>query len=97
MDRLGKRLAAGGPVSAEDLVTLREIYRAHQSALAHALELIDAQPASRDHLIAYRVKTTGTLVEKLRREHTSLKSMQDIAGIRVICDNTHEQDQLVFA
>lgn len=42
-----------------------------------------------------RTKTTGVLIDKLRREHSSLKSVQDIAGTRIICDDRDEQDDIV--
>lgn len=43
-----------------------------------------------------RLKTTNTIIEKLRRERTRLSEMQDIAGLRIVRDiGLVEQDQLV--
>ena len=77
MDALGKRLRAGN-VSEEDWELLERILAAHQFALdgvvEHLVEL-GYEPTS-------RVKSTGTLIEKLARG-TSFKSVQDIAGARM--------------
>jgi len=43
-----------------------------------------------------RVKTTGTLIDKLRRTNLSLSSIQDFAGARIVIDGTrYDQDQAV--
>jgi ppGpp synthetase/RelA/SpoT-type nucleotidyltranferase len=43
-----------------------------------------------------RLKTTNTIIEKLRRERTRLAEMQDIAGLRLVPVKTRErQDALV--
>jgi hypothetical protein len=43
-----------------------------------------------------RLKTSNTIIEKLRREKTRLHTMQDIAGLRIVRDMTlTEQDALV--
>lgn len=45
-----------------------------------------------------RLKTTSVLIEKLKREHTSLKSVQDIAGARIVVDGDRAaQDDVVKA
>jgi ppGpp synthetase/RelA/SpoT-type nucleotidyltranferase len=43
-----------------------------------------------------RVKTTGTLIDKLRRSpHLKLKSIRDVAGARIVIDGGRwEQDQV---
>lgn len=93
MDKLGKRLAASDEVSDTDLDLLLEVLTAYQAALdetQHRLRDLGYSPTS-------RTKTTSVLVDKLRREHSSLKSVQDIAGTRIICADRDEQDEIVEA
>lgn len=71
---------------------LAEFRAAHDPPLAaveHALRRLGVVPTS-------RLKTTGTIVEKLAREKTRLGSMHDIAGLRIVEDLTlGAQDDLV--
>lgn len=93
LDKLGKRLAAEDFVSDEDLDLLLEVLTAYQAALDEAqqrLRRLGYQPTS-------RTKTTSVLIDKLRREHSSLKSVQDIAGTRIICSDRDEQDDIMRA
>lgn len=82
LDKLGTRLAEE-PVTAEDLVLLSEVMRAYQSTLDNVvreLRSLNLEPTS-------RVKTTGVLLEKLRRERgMSLSRVQDLAGARIVID-----------
>lgn len=91
LDRLGKRLAAEGEIADADYDLLLEVLTAYQQALQEAQERL--------HRLGYsptsRTKTTGVLVDKLRREHSSLKSVQDIAGTRIICADRDEQNDIV--
>lgn len=73
VDKLGKRLAAEDVVSDADLDLLLDLLTAYQGALdetQHRLAALGHHPTS-------RTKTTGVLIEKLKREHSSLKSVQD--------------------
>src|SRR4051812_11922482 len=93
MDKLGKRLAADSVPSDADLDLLLEVLTAYQAALDETQQRLRAlgySPTS-------RTKTTGVLIDKLRREHSSLKSVQDIAGTRIICEDRDEQDEIVAA
>lgn len=93
VDKLGKRLASEERVSDEDLPLLLEVLGAYQDALDVAqvrLNNLGYRPTG-------RTKTTGVLIDKLRREHSSLKSVQDIAGTRIICEDRDEQDDIVAA
>lgn len=93
VDKLGKRLATAGDVSDDDLDLLLEVLTAYQAALHETqqrLTNLGYNPTS-------RTKTTSVLVDKLRREHSSLKSVQDIAGTRIICADRDEQDEVVNA
>lgn len=91
VDKLGKRLAATDTAADEDLDMLLELLSAYQEALdvtQARLRALGYQPTS-------RTKTTGVLIDKLRREHSGLKSVQDIAGTRIICEDRDEQDEIV--
>ncbi|MFE1112241.1 nucleotidyltransferase family protein [Streptomyces rochei] len=91
--RLGERLVKAGEPSDEDLVALSELLLAYDDTLACALEQVRAlgfEPTS-------RVKNTGTILEKLTRHGGSwLKSMQDLAGMRIVIDgNRTDQNEAV--
>lgn len=78
MDKLGKKLMSG-TMAPEDWQRLEDVLSAYQDSLDSAQVILsDAglQPTT-------RVKSTGTLIEKLQRG-TSMKSIQDIAGARVV-------------
>jgi ppGpp synthetase/RelA/SpoT-type nucleotidyltranferase len=69
---------------------LGEVLTAYQDALDVAqtrLEALDLAPSS-------RVKTVTTLVEKLRRG-SSFKSIQDVAGLRVVTEGGRSEQDLV--
>ncbi len=91
VDRLGKRLATEGEIDDADYELLIEVLTAYQQALQETQERL--------HRLGYsptsRTKTTSVLVDKLRREHSSLKSVQDIAGTRIICADRDEQNDIV--
>jgi hypothetical protein len=84
LERLGKRLIAETPPSDADLQVLHELLEARS-------ELLDAAIARvKDELgldLTSRVKNTGTILEKLRRQGGwTLGSMQDVAGMRIVGD-----------
>ncbi len=92
MDKLGKRLAAQEQVSDDDLDMLLEVLSAYQEAESEAQVRLMAA----GYRATTRTKTTGVLIDKLRREHSSLKSVQDIAGARIVVDGgREEQDRAV--
>jgi ppGpp synthetase/RelA/SpoT-type nucleotidyltranferase len=82
VERLGKRLVASGEPADADLQLLHELLLSRSSALEVAIACV------RDHLQlapTSRIKNTGTILEKLRRNSGSgLKSMQDLAGMRIV-------------
>lgn len=92
--RLGERLVAEGGPADENLDLL------HQLLLARSGQLDRAEVRVREGLGVVptsRVKNTETILEKLRRSGgASLKSVQDLAGMRIVGDfDRHGQDQLV--
>jgi ppGpp synthetase/RelA/SpoT-type nucleotidyltranferase len=89
LDRLGAHLAAGSEVSDEDLANLARAVDAYQQVL----DGVKGQLTSLGYEATTRVKTTRTLVEKLRREHPMrLSQVQDLAGARIIVPNRPTQD-----
>lgn len=93
MDRLGKRLANSDEASDEDLTRLQQVLAAYDEVKVSVLEDLRQlrYPATG------RTKTTGTLIDKLRRHPTMpLSRVQDIAGARLIVTGSRrEQDDAV--
>jgi ppGpp synthetase/RelA/SpoT-type nucleotidyltranferase len=76
-------------------VLLQQLRLAHDEALATVQRaLADALPEA---MRTSRLKTVGTIVDKLRREETMrLSRMQDIAGVRIVGPSSRaEQDAIV--
>jgi ppGpp synthetase/RelA/SpoT-type nucleotidyltranferase len=94
VERLGVRLVRSDPPAAEDLAALHELLLAYGDVLAEAVARVQSTlgitPSS-------RVKTTGTILEKLERYGGSwLKSIQDLAGMRIVGSfDRRGQDALV--
>jgi ppGpp synthetase/RelA/SpoT-type nucleotidyltranferase len=93
IDRLGSRLVRGGERTDEDLDLL------HQLLLDRSRQLDRAETRVREGLgmvPTSRVKNTETILEKLRRGGgAGLKSVQDLAGMRIVGDfDRRGQDKL---
>jgi ppGpp synthetase/RelA/SpoT-type nucleotidyltranferase len=94
IERLGSRLVGKTEPAEEDLELLRQLLLARSDTLdraeARVRRELDIKPTS-------RVKNTETIREKLRRSGGSgLKSMQDLAGMRIVGDfGRMGQDQQV--
>ncbi len=91
VDNLGQQLAAEGAVGDENRGLFSQILEHYQQLLddvAYEISRIGYKPTT-------RVKTTGTLIEKLRREHgIQLSRIQDVAGARIVVGRLRtEQDQ----
>lgn len=91
VNRLGDRLRASSDIDPEDLELLQVLRRDYEAALHRAQEKIGieleglAVPTS-------RLKTVQTLVGKLRREQRmNLSQVQDVAGVRVVCEMTIDE------
>src|ERR1700728_4402203 len=89
INRLGDRLIASEAPSESDLVELASVLSAYQEVLERAKEDL-----ARLGLAATgRVKTTATMVDKLRRTHgMELSRIQDLAGARVTVRGLKDQD-----
>jgi ppGpp synthetase/RelA/SpoT-type nucleotidyltranferase len=92
IDQLGRRLRGSDP-TIEDLKLLERMRSLYEEPLTEVIAVLvglGLEPGSRS-------KTTGTIVDKLRRiPELRLSEMQDLAGTRVVVGMTRgEQDVLV--
>ncbi|MFH8284229.1 RelA/SpoT domain-containing protein [Streptomyces antibioticus] len=92
--RLGERLTKASEPSDEDLTALGQLLLAYDDTLVSALDLVRGlgfDPTS-------RVKNTGTILEKLARHGGSwLKSIQDLAGMRIVLDGDRKAQDAAVA
>ncbi len=87
IDRLGGRLRGSQRISDADLAQLQAVREAHDDAMAAVtVALRDLTVDGVSLAPTSRLKTVGTMLEKLRRESMRLSQMQDIAGARVVID-----------
>jgi ppGpp synthetase/RelA/SpoT-type nucleotidyltranferase len=93
LDRLGARLATHDPVSDADYASFLEVASFYQDVLNG----VTAQLAALGFTAATRIKTTPTLAGKLRRQHTRLSQVQDLAGARFTVLDRRAQDAAVKA
>lgn len=95
IDKLGKRLAAPDYMPTGADLALLERYRGdHADALDEAGRRLREPPL--ELRPTSRLKTTGTIIEKLRRERgMRLSRMQDVAGLRVVINMTRKAQDLV--
>ncbi|HEU4398663.1 MAG TPA: hypothetical protein VFU54_12630, partial [Actinomycetota bacterium] len=81
VDKLGRRLRNVVTPSVKDLRLLEQVRRAHEDARLEVVQTLMADGLQGTS----RLKTTSTIIEKLRRESTMhLSRMQDIAGVRLV-------------
>ena len=94
VDRLGKRLRASEIISPSDLELLQRYQIEHLDALFEVNEVLDRVLPDIAHTV--RLKSVGTLHDKLRRQPTRLSRVYDIAGARIVRKmGLAEQDELV--
>lgn len=95
INRLGRRIRHSELVSPDDLEALQRLLAEYFETLVECQERVGS--ALPRVVVTPRLKTVGTIVDKLKRERTmSLSKMRDIAGIRIVEDMTRvEQDVLV--
>jgi ppGpp synthetase/RelA/SpoT-type nucleotidyltranferase len=94
LTKLGKRLAQPGPISDEDYDLLQQVadYYGEVTIRVQArLQALGLEPTAREF------KSTGTLVDKLRRTPSlSLKDIHDLGGARIVIDgDLVDQDRLI--
>jgi len=94
IDRLGDRLR-DGVLTEADLRLLDEYRRsfgeAYESVVTTIRSRLGLEPTGRP------AKSTASIVEKLKRESMRLIQMQDIAGCRVVINDTVRQERAVTA
>jgi ppGpp synthetase/RelA/SpoT-type nucleotidyltranferase len=92
LNKLGERLASQGPISDEDYALFGQVAEDYQAVLDRVEEKLQGL----GYQATTRVKTTGTLIDKLRRSpHLHLKTIHDVAGTRIVIDGGRlEQDQV---
>lgn len=89
LNRLGDRLIASEAIDPADLEELALALAAYQEVL----DRVKAQLRILGFSSTGRVKTTGTLVDKLRRIHgMQLSRVQDLAGARIVVRDRELQD-----
>ncbi|MGW8725773.1 RelA/SpoT domain-containing protein [Streptomyces sp. NPDC055808] len=91
IERLGRRLVEQTPPAQPDLDDLAALLSAYDEVLAAA----SAKVRDLGHAPTGRLKNTGTILEKLRRHGGSwLKTIQDLAGLRIVIEGgLREQDR----
>ncbi len=92
--RLGNRLRDAKTPTEEDLAALSEVLTGYNDALdevVRGLRSIGLEPTT-------RLKTSGTIIDKLRREgYFTLRSIRDLAGARVVQPMTLDQQDAIAA
>ena len=96
VDQLGDRLRVAASVSEKkDEADLRLLY-VHRLSFGTAYRSVIRQIKERLHLEpSGRMKSNGSIIEKLRRESLRLSQVQDIAGCRLLVADMLEQDEIV--
>jgi ppGpp synthetase/RelA/SpoT-type nucleotidyltranferase len=90
LNRLGDRLIAHDAIADADLDALAMVLAAYQDVL----EEVKAQLQGLGFSPGWRVKTTSTLIDKLKRIHKmQLSRIQDLAGARIIVADLDAQDE----
>lgn len=86
IEQLGKRLVLGPEPDPDDLEALHGLLRGYGEVLGEAVATVREQTGFAP---TARVKNTGTILEKLDRYGGSwLKSLQDLAGMRIAATST---------
>jgi ppGpp synthetase/RelA/SpoT-type nucleotidyltranferase len=92
IDRLGDRLREGSRIES-DLILLDD-YRQSFGA-AYEIVVRTIQERLKLETTGRPTKSTGSVIEKLRRESIRLTQVQDIAGCRIVVADITEQDRVV--
>ena len=90
--KLGDRLRRSETLAEADAELLEQVRQAYQDALDLAAERVSTLSVGD---VIQRVKTTRTLVEKLRRGHgIAIDKIRDIAGARIAVKDRWEQEEV---
>src|SRR5438132_9203129 len=92
IDRLGDRLMRE-EIDDRDVRLLDEYRASFSESYEFVVRTIKARLGLRT--AGRQMKTTASIVAKLRREKTRLSRMQDIAGCRIVVDDVFVQDRVV--
>jgi ppGpp synthetase/RelA/SpoT-type nucleotidyltranferase len=90
VNRLGDRLRKDKPQPSdvEALDAFRRSFDEAQQTVVRKLRELGLEPS-------VRIKTTISIVQKLKRESIRLSKLQDVAGCRVVVNDVMEQDRVV--
>jgi ppGpp synthetase/RelA/SpoT-type nucleotidyltranferase len=93
VQKLGDRLRKSESPSPDDRELLHGVLLAHEPAMTEVARALDEELGLAN---TTRLKTEGTLLDKLRREKSNLARVDDIAGVRIhaVADRI-EQDEVV--
>jgi ppGpp synthetase/RelA/SpoT-type nucleotidyltranferase len=96
IDKLGDRLRNSKEPAEADIRELNALLEAHQPTLMISGSVVHGV-ASESRIIAVRLKTARSTIEKLKRSPTmSLSRMQDLAGARIVVEGgRNTQDEVV--
>ncbi len=85
---LGERLRKAETPSAADLAGLSDFRARHLPVLLSTFPALFESLRDVPHATSGRLKNTATIIEKMRRDGTRLPTMQDIAGLRIVLDES---------
>src|SRR5688500_17479333 len=93
IQKLGDRLRKSESLSPEDRLLLQQVLLAHEGPMTEVARVLADELGYEN---TTRLKTEGTLLDKLRREKSNLARVDDIAGIRLhAVPNRVVQDEVV--
>lgn len=92
INKLGEKLRKAFELDAETLWRLQQVRASYDEPMLGAQTLLRELGFE----ATSRLKTTNTIIEKLRRERTRLAEMQDIGGLRIVSEvDLTKQDEIV--
>lgn len=92
INKLGERLRTALELDADTLSRLQQFRASYDEPMSRAQTLLREVGLE----ATSRLKTTNTIIEKLRRERTRLAEMQDIGGLRIVSEvDLTTQDEIV--
>jgi ppGpp synthetase/RelA/SpoT-type nucleotidyltranferase len=92
INKLGEKLRKAFELDTETLWRLQKVRASYDEPMLGAQTLLRELGFE----ATSRLKTTNTIIEKLRRERTRLTEMQDIGGLRIVSEvDLTKQDEIV--